>query len=292
MKKLLSYFWYSRTQRNGILFLLVLIVVIQITYHSLDFYPKQEIDSQRIALIRNELDSLSKLSEEKAKPRIYPFNPNFITDYKGYQLGMSVKQIHRLHQFREKGKFVNSAKEFQQITKVSDSLLKTISPYFKYPDWITKRQKQSSKKVFYKPVKDKAYKISTNNLNQATTLDFTSLKSVDEFLANRIVKYRNKLQGFYFDDQLNEVWNINSEQVKEILKVFRIHSKPKIQKVNINTASFKEVLSIPYIDYDLCKKIFEYRDEVAELQSIDQIKNIESFPIDKYDRIVLYLLAK
>jgi len=60
----------------------------------------------------------------------------------------------------------------------------------------------------------------------------------------------------------------------------------------VNTASFKELLSIPYINYDLCKKIFQFKDEVAELQSIEELKNIEGFPEDKYDRIVLYLEAK
>ena len=39
-------------------------------------------------------------------------------------------------------------------------------------------------------------------------------------------------------------------------------------------------------------QIFDYKDEVAELQSISEIKNIEGFPIEKYDRIVLYLQAK
>jgi len=52
------------------------------------------------------------------------------------------------------------------------------------------------------------------------------------------------------------------------------------------------VLSNPYVEHDLCKKIFEFRDEVAEIQSIEELKNIEGFPIDKYDRIVLYLEAK
>ena len=58
------------------------------------------------------------------------------------------------------------------------------------------------------------------------------------------------------------------------------------------TASFKEILSNPYIDYELCIKIFDFKDEVAELQSISEIKNIEGFPIEKYNRIVLYLHAK
>ena len=55
---------------------------------------------------------------------------------------------------------------------------------------------------------------------------------------------------------------------------------------------FKALLKNPYIDYDLCIKIFNYRDEVAELQDLSELKNIKDFPLDKYDRIVLYLLAE
>ncbi|WP_320242936.1 helix-hairpin-helix domain-containing protein [Tenacibaculum sp. 1B UA] len=65
-----------------------------------------------------------------------------------------------------------------------------------------------------------------------------------------------------------------------------------MKKVNVNTARFKEVLKNPYIDYKLCKKIFEYRDEVAELQDISELRNIKDFPLNKYDRIILYLEAK
>ncbi|MDX8553452.1 hypothetical protein MK851_07390 [Tenacibaculum sp. 1B UA] len=52
------------------------------------------------------------------------------------------------------------------------------------------------------------------------------------------------------------------------------------------------MLKNPYIDYKLCKKIFEYRDEVAELQDISELRNIKDFPLNKYDRIILYLEAK
>jgi len=85
---------------------------------------------------------------------------------------------------------------------------------------------------------------------------------------------------------------IDSTTVQRILNKFKIIDKPIIKKININTATFKQVLSNPYVEHDLCKKIFEFRDEVAEIQSIEELKNIEGFPIDKYDRIVLYLEAK
>ena len=63
-------------------------------------------------------------------------------------------------------------------------------------------------------------------------------------------------------------------------------------KVNINEASFKEVLSLPYIDYELTKMIFNYKREVAEIQSIEDLKKIDGFPLDKFNRIALYLRAK
>jgi len=77
-----------------------------------------------------------------------------------------------------------------------------------------------------------------------------------------------------------------------VLTRFQVIELPIIQKINVNTASFKEVLAIVYLDYELTKKIFNYKDEVAEIQSIDELKKIEGFPLDKFDRIALYLQAK
>ena len=85
---------------------------------------------------------------------------------------------------------------------------------------------------------------------------------------------------------------MKKEVASQTLKVFSITEKPIIEKINVNTASFREVLSIPYIDYELCVKIFDYRDEVAELQSISELKNIKDLTLEKYNRIVLYLYAK
>ena len=294
MKKLKSHFWYTKNQRNGILFLVVIILLTQFLYHSISFESESHYNfkSSNVIAFQNQIDSLKLLELEKRKPKIYPFNPNFISDYKGYQLGMSPEEIDRLHLYRTKGKYVNSKKEFQTVTKVSDSLLNAISPYFKFPDWTKKKKIKSNKSNFnFSSAKDKS-KISTKDLNLATQNDFLVINEVDDVISERIIKYRTKLQGFSYPDQLFEVWGLKRKVGKKILETFSIITKPTIKKVNVNTASFKEVLAIPYIDYELCVKIFEFRDEVAELQSISELKNIEGFPLDKYERIVLYLLAE
>ncbi|WBX70647.1 ComEA family DNA-binding protein [Tenacibaculum retecalamus] len=299
MKIFKSHFWYHKRQRNGIFFLVVIIVILQFVYFFVDFSSDAIIDtnSEELLVYQNKIDSLKKVELEKRKPKIYPFNPNYITDFKGEQLGLSLQEIDRLHAYRAQRKFVNSAQEFQQITKVSDSLLNKISPYFKFPDWVVKRNKLQET-VKSKVNSDdevlllKKAVISTNDINKATQEDFETVSGVGSVISARIIKYRKKLQGFSFTMQIYEVWAIDKPTAIRILQRFKIHQKPSIQKININTATFKEILANPYIDYKLCKSIFEYRDEVAEIQQISEIKNIGSFPIDKYDRIVLYLKAE
>jgi len=293
MKNIKSHFWYSKNQRNGILFLLVLIVSLQLVYHFVDFSDRVAVNMEEseVLAFQNQIDSLKEIELEKRKPKIFPFNPNYINDYKGYKLGMSTDQIDRLLAHRKKGLFVNSTKEFQIVTKVSDSLLNTISPYFKFPEWITKKETLSKGNNSKRKEITKT-KTSTTDLNLANQNDFKTVYGIGEKISERIVKYRTKLKGFSFPDQIYEVWGLNKEVGDRVLKTFAIQTRPKISKINVNTATFKEVLSVPYIDYDLCKKIFQYRDEVAELQLISELKNIEGFPLEKYDRIVLYLLAK
>ncbi|WP_299006712.1 helix-hairpin-helix domain-containing protein [uncultured Tenacibaculum sp.] len=299
MKILKPHFWYNKRQRNGVFFLLLVIVVLQLIYVYVDFSSEkvEDVNKKELVAFQNTIDSLKRIEMDKRKPKRYPFNPNYITDFKGYQLGMSAEEIDRLHNYRKQNKWINSVKDFKEVTKISDSLLAIISPYFKFPDWVVKRENQKKNKTaetssFEKPIYSKIYKTSTNDINKATQQDFETVSGVGEVLATRIIKYRNKLQGYSLSSQLYEVWGLNKETANEVLKIFKIIDKPIIEKVNVNTATFKEVLKNPYIDYELCKKIFEYRDEVAELQNISELRNIKDFPLDKYDRIVIYLEAQ
>ncbi|MDC0176722.1 helix-hairpin-helix domain-containing protein [Polaribacter sp.] len=210
---------------------------------------------------------------------------------------MSLQEIDRLLAFRKMNKFINSKDEFQNITKISDSLLNRISPYFKFPDWVVKRNQKSNSNVIPMAVEKSyntksKYNLSTTDINKATVEDFKTISGIGAAFSERIIKYRSKLQGFSFESQLYEVWGLEKEVVEKVLATFKIFEKPYIKKTNVNTLTFKELLKNPYIDYELCKKIFDYKDEVAELQNILELKKIKGFPLDKYDRIVLYLMAE
>lgn len=290
MKELISLLLFNARQRKGILILFSFIILLQLAYFLIDFTaPKEFAEIEKEQFFQRKIDSLKALAVDKKGFKIDPFNPNYITDFKGYQLGMSTIEIDRLLKYRSEGKFIYSAKEFQIVTKMSDSLLLQLSPYFKFPDWVknAKISVNQSEKSNAKQIN-----IIVKDINKATEADLIKINGIGEVLSERIIQYRNKLGGFTFENQLYEVWNIDKKIVDKVLEHFKVIEKPIIKKININTASFKEVLAVVYIDYELCKKIFNYKKEIAAYQSLEELKKIEGFPLDKYERIILYLEVK
>ena len=280
MKKLKSHFWYTKSQRNGILFLLASIIGLQLLFHFINFGDNGLVtpNQAKMSFYQHQLDSLKKISLEDKKYTIYPFNPNYISDHKGYQLGMKTKEIDRLLAHRNKRLFVNSAKEFQEVTKISDSLFQAISPYFKFPEWVQKKNREKEERfTVTTKTKKNISDITSSDINEATPYDLTLVKGVDEYLSERIIKYRSKLQGFSFSEQLFEVWGLEKEVADNILQVFSIQKKPRITKINVNTASFKEVLSNPYIDYDLCVQILGIKMRLQNYNLFQKSKTLRVF---------------
>ena len=285
-----SHFWHHKGQRNGVFLLGVVVLFFQLVIVFIDFSSDgiENINTTDAAIFYKQIDSLKVIRFASKKFKKHPFNPNYITDGKGAELGMSLDAIDRLLAYRKTGKFVNSKRAFQKVTGISDVLLEKISPFFKFPDWVIEVNRNKKRT----PSEKVLIKITTTDLNKATASDLRTVVGVGAVFSERIIKYRSKLQGFSMQRQLYEVWGLEEEIADKVVAVFKVLKLPNIQKLNVNTVTFKELLKTPYINYELCKKIFEYRDSVAELQSISELKNITGFPLDLYERIVLYLLAE
>jgi len=286
-----SHFQFTNQQRNGIFLLLIIIIAMQCIYAFVGFSDDvSSKENNEIDTFRNELDSLRLIEIENSKPKIYPFNPNYITDYKGYTLGMTNEEIDRLHQFRETNQWVNSAKQFQEVTKVSDSLLNKISPYFKFPEWVTNPKPKTSNYnnsfTNYNEPKTFDQKI---DLNIATANQLQKVYGVGEKLSERIINYRTKNGGFVADVELTEVYGLMPEVVDRIKNDFTVKIPRTIKTYNLNTATRDELVLIKYIDYEVAKNIIEERTLREGFESFEELTKIEDFPIKKLEIIKLYL---
>ncbi len=287
MKSFKSHFKFNKQERSGIFFLLAIIFSLQLIYMLFrnEVVYTSEASFALDTEVQKLLDSIREQSKVEESPKVYPFNPNFITDYKGYTLGMSNEEIDRLHLFRSENKWVYSAKEFQQLTLISDSLLQILAPLFKFPEWAN-RPKNKRKERQEKAV---VAVVGHKDLNQATPEELKGIYGIGDKLSARIVKFRNRLGGFMINEQLYDVYGLEEEVVLRILEEFRVKEQPAIERININTATRREMEQLIYINQNLAIQIVTYRDSVGIIQSFNELLKIEDFPADKIDRIKLYL---
>ena len=248
-------------------------------------------DEKNWLLAQNEIDSIKEVNQENSN-KIYPFNPNFISDYKGYKLGMTEAQIDKLHQLREQNKYVNSKSEFQKLTGVSNEWMKKYAIYFKFPDWVTNRTNINFKSKFentYQKFDKKETKIVVQDLNTADQIALEKAYMIGEKLAIRIISEREKFGNFVSMEQLGFIWGISPEAISDLNKKFQIKSTGNLKKININTVTIKELQQFPYFNYTIAKNIVTFRSMNGDFKKSEDLTNVKQFPLEKLKIIALYL---
>jgi DNA uptake protein ComE-like DNA-binding protein len=295
----------TKDQRKGILALCLLIVGIQIGYYFIsgtDFSSesgKSEEEKQWLAL-QSDIDALKAKKGEK-QITIYPFNPNFISDYKGYTLGMSTVEIDRLHAFRKSGKWINSPADFKTVTKVPDSLLLKLSPYFKFPDWVIKKnQQQNGKTQEYTTAKTatvtnpdkfdnkKVVSKPAIDINSALEEDLIAVYGIGPAFAKKILRRRADLGAFVSMDQMED-FDFSPEALAGLRKGFKVGDNPRVTTINVNTASLQQLSRFPYFNRDIAKAIITQRSMKGKIDNFDELSNINDIFTLKSKIIRLYL---
>jgi len=287
---------FSKGHYFGIVILICSIGLLQLFIYwfnnqkdttSLDLTPEEK----NWLLAQNEIDSLKEVAQENSN-KIYPFNPNFISDYKGYKLGMSETQIDKLHQFRKQNKYVNSNAEFQKLTGVSNEWMKQYAIYFKFPDWVTNGTSKNYQSKFvstYKKFDKKESKIVVQDLNTANQVELEKVYMIGEKLAVKILSEREKFGNFASMEQLGFIGGISSEAIEDLNKKFQIKSSGNLKKININTFTIKELQQFPYFNYTIAKNIVTFRSMNGDFKSSEDLTNVKQFPLEKLKIIALYL---
>jgi len=97
-------------------------------------------------------------------------------------------------------------------------------------------------------------------INSADSISLDELPGIGLVFAKRIIKYREMLGGFAFTSQLKEVYGMDSARLLGFIKLISIDTS-KLRKLDLNKATFKELLAHPYLEYDQVKAIVRFRDK-------------------------------
>ncbi len=261
---------FNRSQRRGILLLLSFIFIGQIAIWVFDNNALTPVETSKIPPdLQKQYDSLKKIALQKQQPKIYPFNPNYLSDYKGYFLGMTPQQIDKITAFRQTGRYFQSKQEFKQVAGLSDSLFQKLLPYIKIPEYKFKNNSFQNKHKLLK----------TNDINLATAEDLQSVNGIGPVLSKRIVKYRNAIGGFHSWTQLQKVYGLESDVIAKIKRKFILKSSTKsiekpVVKKPINTATAKELQRVYGIGEKLAGRIIKYRESIGGFTIKEQMNAV------------------
>lgn len=117
------------------------------------------------------------------------------------------------------------------------------------------------------------YDIVKRDLNSCDTDDLLTIPQFGSKRAAKLVEYRDKLGGFHSFSQLQEVYvmqNIDTDKLKAYLFI----DKRKIRTLNVNTATYQELVAHPYIDSYLTKLILRHREKNGPIRDLDELQQI------------------
>ncbi len=299
--QLKRYLTFNRSETIGSLLIIVLIIFCWLGYYGYQlFLVPEQIDfskfEKEVAAFQQSLinDSVSEKKQNhidfdfnfpdqsvlKQKLHPFPFNPNHLPPEKWLEMGLSPKQVKTILNFEAKGGKFSKKEDVQKMYCISPSEYAVLEPFIVIPAVI----KDSTPKFTNYPTK----KPVMIEINVADTSELVLLKGIGSGYAKRIIKYREKLGGFYKKEQLLEVWGMDTAHYQKFSESIIINPS-NIRKININKADIKDLMRHPYIDFYLARSIVKYRNAIGAYTSVQQINAAGMIYKELYQKIEPYL---
>jgi competence protein ComEA len=129
------------------------------------------------------------------------------------------------------------------------------------------------------------------DLNSADSATLLCLSGIGPSYAGRMIRYRERLGGFYRKEQILEITGMDSIRYNQFTSQIYIDTA-LVRKIDLNTVTFKELMRHPYFEYYLVKAIFSKKDEVKSFDSIGQLKYLPVMYEELFEKISPYLEVK
>ncbi len=282
-----EYFYFSHTERKGIIALVILVVfalTIPSLYHF--FLPPQPL-AISIETLHAQPVSYPGVKEGNA-PELFAFNPNTATENELKALGFSDKSILTIKRYLAKGGKFKKPEDLRKIYSLKPELVEKLIPFV-----VMNQPKKKGGEVWAADSSStkKKYSNAPVELNTADTSTLISLYRIGPGMARRIVEYRDRLGGFLSLDQLTEIYGFDEDILYDLKgKIYVDASKAKI--FDVNTVSVDELKIHPYFKYKLSNAIVNYRTQHGAYTQYSDLKKIAIVNDSIYQNIILYLKIK
>ncbi len=318
MRKILAnYFYYSRSERNGVIFLTVLSLGILLVpkVFSVYYKPAKASDYRafepEILAYQKSLAS-DKYKEEqdfpKSEAELFTFNPNSASVEDFIKLGLSKKIANIISHYREKGGHFYRKEDLKKIYGV------TFDDYERLEKFISLEENSKIAKNYnfdtpqYETPKE--VKLIPFNPNNATEIELLSL-GLEKNLVKNMLKYREKGGRFFKKEDLKKIYGFTDLDFLRLEMYIQItdnqtntnnysvtNGKNTEQKnestktpivIDVNQATLEEWLQLRGIGRTFAARIIQQREKLGGFASLDQLKEIHGLPDSTFRNITPYL---
>lgn len=298
---LTTVFNFSRKESNGFLVLSFLIVLALLAPKVVDLLLQSNEPLQPVLIEElpvTELlkkDSVFKAKAYSKKPvftskTLFTFDPNTASSSDFLNLGFAPWLAERIEKYRSKGGKFRTKKDLGKIYGMKPDFFERLKPFISLPDSLEQKSKFADKKF---PTFEKRFPepkpIVKFDLNTADTMQLMGIFGIGRGLSNRIVRYRTRLGGFHANEQVREVFGLDSSVVDELFKKAEVKSSTAISKLKINKMTLEEISSHPYITKRYAKIIINYRNQHGPYKQASDLLKTSIFPVENVEKLKPYL---
>ncbi len=314
-KFLTTYFYYSRSERNGVVILAALSLGFLMLPKLFNLMNKQQSDKQEtFSDFEQEITAFigkstsdnegTASSFENNEPTLFAFNPNNATKEDLMRLGFSPKVATTFVHFREKGGRFFKKEDLKKIYGVKAADYARLEDYIalentgSYP---SKSYNNTSAFGQYNNAKNAPQNVVLKPFdpNSASENDLLAL-GLDEKTVKILLKFREKGGRFRTKEDLKKVYGfsdidflrlnayvqiaenqpiakegVNATQTKDFTKETK---SVEIKPIDLNQANIDELLQLRGIGRIFATRIIEHRERLGGFSSLNQLKEVYGLP--------------
>lgn len=295
-----DFFYFSRTERQGVLILAILIVAV-CTYiwfmparsnAAMNDNPEFEKEYEAFITSIQERERTSnrihkKPFTKKREVLLAPFDPNTADSTTFLDLGLPAWMAKNILLYRAKGGKFRKPEDFRKIYGLTEEQYSILSPYISIAE--EPHIKDTTRLFVRKEPKDTLLYVkypagTVISLNRADTTELKKIPGIGSAIARMIVGYRRQLGGFYKVEQLQDI-DLSVDKLRAWFSV----DENETRKLNLNKSGIERLKAHPYINFYQAKVIIEYRKKKGKIHSLKQLELYEEFSPNDLERIAPYI---
>ncbi len=296
-----DYLSFHKSERRGIIVLVILLFGL-ISYNIYQrFFWKSDWETAQIEF-GDEMVSFQAETKERAtyketpKPwlpkekNLFDFDPNTLDSTGWVGLGFSPKQAAAIINYRSAGAVFRKPEDLKKLFVVDEEKYEELKPFVQITEIPEKTSTPRAFNERYSEPKDRdkpTYEPVVIELNSADSSSLVQVRGIGPFFARVIIEHREKLGGYRSKEQVLEVYGMDSTKFARIKDQLMVDST-QISKIDLNSATIKELVHHPYINFNQAKAIVKYREQHGHFKTVAQLQKVHLVKGETYRKIAPY----